>query len=36
MNLFYELNSGRLFAWVKTNGLTAIITGERGENNHEV
>ena len=22
----------RLFAWVKTNGLTAIITGERGEN----
>jgi circadian clock protein KaiC len=22
----------RLFAWIKTNGLTAIITGERGEN----
>ena len=22
----------RLFAWVKSNGLTAIITGERGEN----
>ena len=22
----------RLFAWIKSNGLTAIITGERGEN----
>ena len=22
----------RLFSWIKTNGLTAIITGERGEN----